>query len=88
MAALNETLRMAQQNNDQWCLLHALAMLCRLLSSCAPGAPGLPPEDLASLKHGSQPVQLLRLLRRCMGCVFLGRLLLGIACQGCHVKPP
>lgn len=39
MSALNETLRMAQQNNDQWCLLHALAMLCRLLGSCAPGQP-------------------------------------------------
>jgi len=66
VAALNEALRLAQQHNDQWCLLHGLAGLCRLLSCAAPGAPGLPAETLTSLKHGSLHVQLLRLLRRCV----------------------
>ena len=80
MAALNEALRLAQQHNDQWCLLHGLAGLCRLLGCAAPGAPGLPAESLVSLKHGSLHVQLLRLLRRqvvpgvvCSVCVRNGR---------------
>ena len=37
LSALGEALRMAQQNNDQWCLLHALALMCRMLGEVAPG---------------------------------------------------
>lgn len=82
VAALKEALRLAQQHNDQRCLLHGLAGLCRLLSCAAPGAPGLPPETLTSLKHGSLHVQLLRLLRRCACRHCCMGAIAGLCCDG------
>ncbi|KAG2448625.1 hypothetical protein HYH02_006513 [Chlamydomonas schloesseri] len=66
LQALNEAMRLAQQAGDGAALLQALAMLCSLLASTAPGAPGLPPHGPAALRSGAaHHVQLLRMLRRC-----------------------
>ena len=65
LQALNETFRMAQQAGDPACTAQALGVLCRLLESCAPGAPGLPSGALAGIRHGAHHhVQLRRLLER------------------------
>lgn len=74
LQALNETLQVAQQNRDPWCLVHALAALCRTmaasaLSTTSDAGPG-------SSSHAKM-VELARLLRRCqasgadMGCPHL-----------------
>ncbi|KAK9811686.1 hypothetical protein WJX72_008344 [[Myrmecia] bisecta] len=66
LLALNETVRIAQQHNDDASLAHALAALCRILASTSAAAavPLAEPTKLhASAAHH---VQLLRLLRRCL----------------------
>ncbi|CAK9272339.1 unnamed protein product [Sphagnum jensenii] len=67
MQALNEAVRIAQQNNDDSCLVHALAALCHLLSEVGAVADSSPKNSY----FGNQPSlgmqqQLLLLLRRCL----------------------
>lgn len=60
MLALNETVRVAQQNGDDTILQHALSQLCRLLSQY----PAAAKEGLESMDRHEQFSQLFRLLQR------------------------
>ena len=72
--ALDETLRMAQQQNDDGCLAHALAQLCHLLSLPITGHPSLSsiegPEEqqvgFRTMRVRRKHEHLLLLLRRCL----------------------
>ncbi len=64
LQALHETLRVAQQGGDAWCLLHALAALCRTLDMSAGVRPGRGVAH-ATLEFGAveEQLRLVRLLK-------------------------
>ena len=80
LLALNEAVRVAQQNSDNGVLAESLAALCQLLAATTPQAAGrmggLGGADVAARHH----LQLLKLLRR-QGHAALGVLETRCACQ-------
>ena len=72
MQALNETVRIAQQYNDDTCLAHALAALCHMLFDVRAGNESFAKGEIAGLRDvGTGPSlriqqQLLLFLRRCL----------------------
>eukprot|EP00897_Mesotaenium_endlicherianum_P008363 jgi/Mesen1/7555/ME000392S06815 len=67
LQALNETIRIAQQNNDVTCLSHALAAFCHVAASDPPAvAPTLEQEPGGIASTIASKEQLLSLLRQCL----------------------
>ena len=65
LLALNEAVRIAQQQNDNSALAHALAALCHILASAAPAAVTHLTEPGTAAAHPSGHLsQLLKILKR------------------------